>query len=206
VRTGDESALDEYKEYINRRRQEGCRKVAQLRREIRGRGYSGSDPTVYEYAACLRAGLPPRRPDPSLPRRRRCGTAQSSSPSRLPWLLLRPEEELSTWERGYLGRMGESIPDVAVAQRLARGLVGMARDRERGRLDGWLEEASGGPPELRSFAEGLRRDKEAVAAAPSGDWGNGQTEGQVTRLKRIKRQMYGRVNFDLLRKRVLRAA
>ena len=72
--------------------------------------------------------------------------------------------------------------------------------------DDWLEAASGGAPELRAFAEGLRRDKRAVAGALSQDYSNGQTEGQVTRLKLIKRQMYGRASFDLLRRRVLLAA
>lgn len=96
--------------------------------------------------------------------------------------------------------------DIAAARALAQGFVVMTRNREAERLDGWLEEASGGPPELRAFAEGLRRDKAAVAGALSEDYSNGQTEGQVTRLKLIKRSMYGRANFDLLRKRVLRAA
>lgn len=134
------------------------------------------------------------------------GIRRASSPRRLSWLLIRPEEGLSSGERDYLERMDESSADVAGARALARGFAGMVRDREVGRLDVWLGEASGGPPELRAFAEGMRRDKEAVAAALSEDYSNGQTEGQVTRLKLIKRSMYGRANFDLLRTRVLRAA
>lgn len=57
-----------------------------------------------------------------------------------------------------------------------------------------------------SFAAGLRLDGEAVVAALSSEWSNGQTEGQINRLKMIKRQMYGRANFDLLRARALHAA
>jgi transposase len=53
---------------------------------------------------------------------------------------------------------------------------------------------------------GLRRDGEAVMAALSSQWSNGQTEGQINRLKMLKRQMYGRANFDLLRARVLHTA
>jgi len=205
-RTGDRSRLDEYKEYLERRWREDCHKVAQLCREIRERGYSGSDSTVYKYAAFLRTGLAPPRPDPQPPREVRRGTGRAPSPRRLSWLLLRREEELSSGERDYLERVGESLPDVAAARALARGFVGMVRDREAGRLEGWLGEARCGPSELRAFAEGLRRDQAAVAGALSQDYSNGQTEGQVTRLKLIKRQMYGRANFDLLRTRVLRAA
>jgi hypothetical protein len=60
--------------------------------------------------------------------------------------------------------------------------------------------------QVRSFAAGLRRDGEAVMTALSSEWSNGQTEGQINRLKMIKRQMYGRANFDLLRARVLHTA
>jgi transposase len=60
--------------------------------------------------------------------------------------------------------------------------------------------------DLQTFAAGLQRDYAAVRAALSEPWSNGQTEGQVTRLKLLKRQMYGRAKFDLLRQRVLYAA
>ncbi len=56
---------------------------------------------------------------------------------------------------------------------------------------------------LKQFAKGIKQDLAAVTNALSLPWSNGQTEGQVNRLKLIKRQMYGRANFDLLRKRVL---
>ncbi len=75
--------------------------------------------------------------------------------------------------------MEESVAEIAAARALARGFVSMMRDREAGRFEGWLEEASEGPPELLSFAEGLRRDKAAVVAALSEAYSNGQTEGQV---------------------------
>ena len=75
-------------------------------------------------------------------------------------------------------------------------------------LDGWLQraEAATSPVELQRFAQGLRQDLAAVRAALNLPWSNGQTEGQVNRLKTLKRQMYGRANFDLLRKRFLLAA
>jgi len=71
-------------------------------------------------------------------------------------------------------------------------------------LDGWIDQTNTTKiTALKSFTHGLIQDLEAIKAALSLEWSNGQTEGQVNRLKTIKRQMYGRANFDLLRKRVL---
>lgn len=78
------------------------------------------------------------------------------------------------------------------------------RERERERLSPWLGAAArSGVTELRRFASGLWRDYRAVAAAMTLPWSNVQVEGQVNRLKLIKRSMYGRASFDLLRLRVL---
>ena len=82
----------------------------------------------------------------------------------------------------------------------------MVRTRDRPAFAPWLERASAsGIPELSSFVAGLERDRAAVEAALSLPYSNGQVEGQITRLKLIKRTMYGRANFDLLRQRVLAA-
>jgi transposase len=71
-------------------------------------------------------------------------------------------------------------------------------------LDPWLQKSlNSGITALQTFAEGIKQDYLAVRAALELPWSNGQTEGQVTKLKLIKRQMYGRANFDLLRRRVL---
>ncbi len=71
-------------------------------------------------------------------------------------------------------------------------------------LDAWLAEAGKcGVPTMETFAAGLAKDADAIRAALTTPWSNGQTEGQVNRLKTIKRQMYGHASFDLLRRRVL---
>jgi transposase len=80
----------------------------------------------------------------------------------------------------------------------------MVRERTPEMLDGWLKEASKSePPELRNFAVSLRRDEAAVRAAVSMPWSSGQVEGQIHRLKLIKRQGYGRASFELLKRRVV---
>ena len=69
-------------------------------------------------------------------------------------------------------------------------------------LDVWLDRAARSPP-LAAFAKGIVKDKEAVRAAIASGWSNGQTEGQICKLKRVKRQMYGRGKIDLLQARVI---
>ena len=83
----------------------------------------------------------------------------------------------------------------------------IVRERSAVALDHWLEAATtSGVGELKRFAASLRRDYAAVSAALSLVWSNGQLEGQINRLKGIKKAMYGRGKFDLLRRRVLYAA
>ena len=80
----------------------------------------------------------------------------------------------------------------------------MVRTRDADQLEPWLEEAN--DSELGSFAVGLEQDAAAVRAALTVPWSSGQVEGQITKLKLIKRQAYGRANLDLLRARLLDAA
>ena len=96
---------------------------------------------------------------------------------------------------------------------LARRFAALVRDRAadmqvvRTPFDRWLDDAStGGVRAVETFARGLAQDGAAVRAALTTSWSNGQTEGQITKLKLLKRQMYGRANLDLLRRRLLLAA
>ncbi len=125
------------------------------------------------------------------------------------WRLLRRPEELEADEQAYLDRLFGHCPELGVVHGVAQDFAALIRDRKRwqdepGALTSWVRVAKASAiPELGSFATGLLRDWAAVQAALSTPWSNGQTEGQVNRLKMLKRQMYGRANFDLLRKRVL---
>jgi transposase len=97
---------------------------------------------------------------------------------------------------------------LAAASKLAIEFVSMFKEKNAETLDAWCERAckEDALPELRRFAEGLKDDWAAVKAAITLPWSNGQTEGQINRLKMIKRQMFGRAKFDLLRQRFLNAA
>jgi VIT1/CCC1 family predicted Fe2+/Mn2+ transporter len=91
-------------------------------------------------------------------------------------------------------------PALGVARDLVERFHAMARSRSSVALDAWLHDAAGSL--LGAFANGIAKDREAVAAAITEPSSNGQTEGQITKLKLIKRQMYGRASLDLLRARL----
>ncbi|HET9017017.1 MAG TPA: transposase [Thermomicrobiaceae bacterium] len=122
------------------------------------------------------------------------------------WLLLRAPAERSAAEQAEVARREAAVPDIPTAHALVQRFRRLLRERDGGAFDGWLTEAHAGPPELRAFAAGLQRDQAAVRAPIVEEWSNAVTEGKVTKLKLVKRQMYGRAGFDLLRIRVLRAA
>ena len=121
------------------------------------------------------------------------------------WILTNPEHPRVTQEqRDCLRRLTASCPIVAAAQQLALGFCQLVRERRGDGFTVWLEQVSKSEVvELKAFARGLMQDKKAVEVGLSLEWSNGQVEGQVNRLKFLKRAMYGRASFDLLKARVL---
>ena len=88
---------------------------------------------------------------------------------------------------------------------LAQRFLAMVRTRAEAQLEPWLQQATlTGMQEWQALAKGMRQGLEAIRAALTSPWSNGQTEGQVNKLKLYKRQMYGRAKLDLLRARMLR--
>jgi transposase len=153
-----------------------------------------------------------QRLEPHLPGARRAGSSKPTPRLPLPsacevaWMLLRGEE-LADDEQPVVEMLRRLSPEAARAQELAVGFVGLVKERRVDDLRGWLIEAGrSGVAEFRSFANGITSDFEAVRAALECEWSQGQVEGQVHRLKLVKRQMYGRGKLDLLRARVLYAA
>jgi transposase len=121
----------------------------------------------------------------------------------LAWLLMQEPETLEPSEVTTLKRICQDV-QLAQTYQLAQEFRSMVRQREASMLEAWLDAcAVSDVSDLVTFAAGLRQDYVAVRAALATSWSNGQTEGQVNRLKFLKRQMYGRANFDLLRCRVL---
>lgn len=122
---------------------------------------------------------------------------------RLAWLLSLNETELKPHEQGYAQAVVEHCPELEQVRDLAGRFRCLLHVRNVEYFDAWL--VSAGKSLLRDFAASLGTDLRAVRAAVERPWSNGQTEGHVNRLKFVKRSMYGRAGFDLLRERVVNA-
>lgn len=217
VRPQRPSLLDPFRPYLEQRVAEGQDNALQLWRELREQyGYSGGWRQVARWLDRHRHLVPPPEPG-SLPLRRngrppRAAPARPAAPPRLStrratWLLMGQPQALTEEEQGLVERLCGQAPALATAYELAQVFITMVRKRQGAKLDAWLAQAAAsGVPELQRFGTGLERDKAAVQAALTLPYSNGQVEGQVNRLKLIKRMAYGRAKFDLLRQRVLARA
>ncbi|HEU5102597.1 MAG TPA: ISL3 family transposase [Roseiflexaceae bacterium] len=197
--TARPSAVEPYRAYIEQRWAEGCTEVNQLWLEVQAQGYRGSYKSVWMFTRGWQPPLIPAAPAPPA-----APTTPVWTPRQAMWLLTREPDTLDGEEQTYRERLCELCPDAATAYSLVQAFQTMLRERRVEQLASWLAQARAcGVRELRRFALGLRQDDAAVRAAFVYPWSQGQTEGQVNRLKQIKRQMYGRAKFDLLRLRVL---
>jgi len=176
-----------------------------LWREIRDQGFAYSVANVQRFCAQLRRqGGPPR---PLTRARSPFTSARGPTARRVASLFVQRGEQYTDEQVEYLGQLRQSDATIATAYRLTQDFLCMARERHGERLDAWIEAvAASEVAELRRFAMGLRDDAAAVRAGLTRAESNGQTEGQINKLKLVKRTMYGRGKFDLLRQRVLHAA
>jgi transposase len=195
---------DRFADYLKQHWAEGCRNAAQLFTELQARGFDGSYYTVRRQLSCWRNAGSQTAPG-NVTGSGRPSAIERPSARRVAWLLLKEEVELEPEEKDFLGRLQERCPELRTAAVLGRRFAKMVQQRQEECWDDWVSHATAAEAakELRSFAEGLQKDEAAVRAALRLEWSNGQVEGQVNRLKTIKRQMYGRAKFDLLRQRVL---
>ena len=188
------SAIDEYRAYLDQRWNEGCHNAAQLWREMRDRGFRGTGSGVRHWIMQHygRKNRSRREPLPPKPPR--------ISPRQVVWHIMKPSES----SEGYLKELFNLSPEINACAEVAREFFRMVRTRDLSAWPKWRDSAS--QSLLASFAKHLCRDEAAVRAALEYAWSNGPVEGNVHRLKLIKRSMYGRASFDLLRARVLSTA
>jgi transposase len=199
-----------YVPYLRERWEAGERRPKVLWSELRARGFTGAWRRVQEQLTPWRRALRPARPGhPPAPERLPPPTPAGTllAPRHVAALLARPVAERTPAQEAYLAALLQLAPALEPVQALAHDFVRLVRERDPGGLAAWLGAAEAADlAEVREFALGLRRDLAAVTAALREPWSSGQVEGQITRLKLLKRQGYGRQRFDLLRRRVLRAA
>jgi transposase len=180
----------------------------QIVREIQQQGYAGGATIVVNYVTQLRQLLgEPSTAGPVMRTRPTPLKAAVSSPREIAWWFCLPMARLTQKQQEDLQMLQEADSELSEIYHLAQSFFRLIRDHSSSQLTPWMESAlQGKAPELRSFVRGLERDEAAVRAGLDLPWSQGQTEGQITRLKLIKRQGYGRAKFDLLRQRVLHAA
>lgn len=189
------SELDSFRPYLEKRWAEGCHNASQLCRELRQQGYSGKRSRMKEYVQPWRSNSssPSSRPRRTLPNLRLVAL----------WLTKSPKQRRSDEQR-WVDAVTIAHPQVGAAEHLAQQFRQVFNDHDSEALKSWLAKTVASDiPELKGFVAGVERDYDAVVAAVEWHWSNGQVEGQIHRLKLLKRQMYGRSGFELLRRRVL---
>lgn len=186
------SKVDRHREYLEQRWNEGCHNATQLWHELRERGFTGQSPIVRRWVRS-HYGSRRHRTQQQTP----SSSPPPSSPRQTAWSLLKEPEDA----RNYVAELCRRSPEIAAGADLARQFVRMIRERNAAAWPNWKENAKGSL--LASFAKHLCHDEVALLAALQQPWSNGPVEGHVHRLKLIKRSMYGRASFDLLRLRVV---
>lgn len=169
----------------------GCRNGAELWRRLRADGFRGSLRVVGEWATRQRRAAQAIR----------SGSGKSPPARRIARLMTLGRDHLSKADAVLVARIEAAVPALAVARTLTDRFTDMVRNGRDDALAPWLDDAD--KSMLAAFARGLRKDQPAVAAALTEPWSNGQTEGQINRLKLRKRSMYGRANIDLLKARLI---
>jgi transposase len=193
--------LNRFRDTIDARISAGTANAAAIHRELSEQGCRESYYAIRRFVRRRRLSLGVTQRNAAPPR-----PAETPSAIRLSFELFRRPENRDADEDRHVHILHE-IPDLQETLDLTDQFVGMVRKQVARPLAEWLASAEkSASPELRGFAKGVRLDEAAVAAAMTEPWSNGQVEGQVNRLKAIKRQMFGRAGFNLLRARVRHAA
>ena len=205
-----QSIVMPYLPFLRERWQAGCHNGRQLFREAKARGYTGSPAQLERLTTQWRKDLPPCPPSGKEPPRPTPVTApkrQRLSSQKAAWLFVLPKENLTAQQQRHLEQICQGSRELSTAYALSQDFLGMLKERRAPELKEWIRTAtSSHVPELKSFAKSVQQDYAAIYAACSLPWSQGQVEGQINRLKCLKRQMYGRARFDLLRLRLLHAA
>lgn len=195
------SCFDPYAPYVLIRWEQGCTNGLQIYREIKERGYMGTEKTVYRFLVPLRRNSQVIQ-KAVVPH----GPLQDFSAKDAVWLFVRERDRLDEKEQATLTAICEASETARATYQLVQEFRDMLHTRAGEKLDDWLEAVKASQiRELQSFVAGVERDKAAVAAGLTLPQNNGLVEGKVNKLKLIKRMGYGRAGFPLLRQRVLHA-
>jgi transposase len=186
--------IDPYISYLQTRLAEGCTNQSRLWREIQQQGFTGTRSLVAKWIHA-HGQHTPVAPPPAAP--------QLPAARQLAWLLFQDTEKRSAADQALVAQLQQHTELTHVQQLVQQGTA-MIRQRQAADLDAWLQSCQASSSvELQNFVAVLQRDYAAVKAALTLPWSNGPVEGHINRLKLIKRSGYGRMQLDLLRRRVL---
>jgi transposase len=203
--TSRPTILDPFKPYLGQRWNDGITSAAALHEEIRARGWAGNVQAVERYLRQFRTADGRNRQARTQPQL----TAPAAPPPPKPrqvtrWIMTHPDH-LTSDDAANLARLLDASPRLAAAAGHVRSFAGMMTRRQGLlALEDWLTQVEADDqPQLHSFANGIRRDQQAVTAGLALPYSSGALEGKNCKIKYLKRLMYGRANFDLLRKMAL---
>ena len=188
-----ESSLEPYLPWLDAQWAAGLHNGSKLWRRLKNQGFRGCLRVVSEWAG----------------RRRRAEKADDGSLRRVPSartiarLMTTGRDTLSKAEAVTIAAIESGVPLLVQARSIIAAFHAMLRKKHEAELDAWIEQAQASL--VASLANGIVKDRAAVRAAINSAWSNGQTEGQITRLKLVRRQMYGRGKIDLLQARLIGA-
>jgi transposase len=202
--------VESFREYLRQRWEQGCHHGHDLLAEIRQLGYIGCYSRLAQLLSPWRQPKPeseavsPLPPPPPQAEATSQPSARQISPQVAAALLSKPRPDLTARQAEVVDILKEQCPGFAVMRKLAFGFRAILSRGKVTTLHRWLEEARRtGIHSLGRFVRTVKQDLSAVEAAVTESWSNGPVEGQINRLKALKRQMYGRAGVELLRARVL---
>jgi transposase len=188
-----------FEDYLRQRWEAGCYNARQLYRELLTKGYQGSLKSVRKFITPWRQKLPP-----VLQKVLNLPVFSPPAPRQVVWWLLKDKEQLTPEQQDFCMELGQVSPAIAQGQKLVQEFRTLLQAHDEEGFKRWRGKvATSGLKELQSFAQGLLKDEAAVRAAFTSEWSNGQVEGQVNKIKMVKRTMYGRASFPLLRARLV---
>ncbi len=189
--------LDGYTSHLHTRIRDGVADAVVLHAELQHLGFTGSVQTVRRFLHPLR-GTAPRPSQPVSPR------PEVPKPRHLTRWIMTDPPHLDAEQTDQLAKALAACPELRATAEHVREFAGLMNKHRGDRLTAWIHRVQADPlPALHSLITGLRRDLDAVVAGLTMPWSSGPVEGNVNRIKTIKRQMYGRASFPLLRKRIL---
>lgn len=192
------SMIDRYAQYLEKRWLEGCHNAKQLWEELKSQGFKGAQSNLRKYLSKFRDQKPEYIKELIKAKTEIPSTRQTA------WFFGQKLADRTLPQQTFIDKLFQVNPEMKVVHNLAQAFSSMVREKNAGALDGFLTDAKNSAiKEFVNFAEGLSKEKPSIEAALTLKWSQCQVEGQVNRLKLLKRQMFGRAKLDLLSQRVL---